>query len=200
MLEMLRSDLVDYRKGLRLKYMAYLKYDHLWEWVTTFNIQLHGDPTKVQFNGSELININAPIEEMVEITKVEDNSITLFLYNDKEYDHFKELGFNENSFNSFIGLIPYGSYRDKIPITEPVFSIYQSTHDSRFDSHTFRTQLDKNGFRYTIGQNVFCTDVHFYDIKEYHRFKLIMADYQPPTRWFNPYINPGYFKKLFGES
>lgn len=201
MLEMLKNNVVDYRNILRSKYYVYLKYDvPNWEWISSVCIEINGNPNMVRFNDSTFIDINASIEEIMACTLPSDNHLTLFLYDDREYEHFKELGLDSYEFDSRMGRIPYGSYRMKVELSEPVFSLYQSIHSSEFDYELFRNKLEKNKFNYTVGQNAFCTDVHFYDAKDYNRFKLTMLDYCPPMDWFNPYINPGYFKKLFGDS
>lgn len=200
MLEMLRNNVVEYRNTLRSKYYSYIKYDNPnWEWISSVSIEINGNPNVVRFNESTFIVINASIEEMVACALPSDNHLTLFLYDDREYEHFKELGLDSYEIHTRMGMIPYGSYRMKVELSEPVFSLYQSIHSSEFDYELFRNKLDRNKFNYTIGHNAFCTDVHFYDAKDYNRFKLTMLDYCPPMYWFNPYINPGYFKNIFGE-
>ena len=160
MLEMLRNNVVEYRNTLRSRYYTYIKYDNPnWEWISSVCIEINGNPNVVRFNDSTFIDISASIEEMIACTLPSDNLLTLFLYDDREYEHFKELGLDSYEFHSRMGMIPYGSYRMKVELSEPVFSLYQSIHSSEFDCGLFRNTLDKNKFHYTVGQNAFCTDL-----------------------------------------
>ena len=196
MLEMLRGDLSEFmRKLWKPSLSSYHK----------INLELHlcGESNKILV-GDAYIDVNAPTDEfLIQIETMDTKlpkTINFFVYNEREYDHSSNvLGFSSDSFNGRYGILPYNSFRDKIDIREPVFSLYQSIHSSEFDYELFRNKLEKNKFNYTVGQNAFCTDVHFYDAKDYNRFKLIMNNYSPPMYWFNPYVNPGYFKNLFGE-
>jgi len=190
MLEFDRGDLAAWRNKLRLFSCNF----------ANVKVQLQGNPSKILIDNAlvERGSVDYIIDNIR--NDVDDTIVTFFMYDEREYEYFTNvLGFSENSFNTRVGMLPYSTYREHIDIDEPVFSVYQSLTDSTFDTKLFQRMLKKNGFRYNVGNNVFCTDIHFYSVKDYNRYKLIMGEYAPPSYWFEPYVNPGYFKRLFGE-
>lgn len=198
MLKMLRNDIRDFQLGLR-NTQRFVSDESFWsKWRGKFKVEPVGDPSTFSLNHHTFsINDDTDYEEIVSYGEPENNSLTFYVYTEKEYEHYTEyLGLNPDTIAGRTMLIPYGSYRNKIDIHKPIFSLCQYIHDSSYDITSFRNTLDKNGFRFNVGHvNVFCTDIHFETKREFNRFKLIVPQYNDIADWFLPYINPGYFEK-----